>query len=41
MSFIASVNWELFQFVSVSLVNEYVAHHFPFIHRYSFPRCVE
>ncbi|WP_240491472.1 hypothetical protein [Bacillus nakamurai] len=41
MSFIASVNWELVQFVSVSMVNEYAAHHFASIRRYSFPRCFE
>ncbi|AZV48409.1 MULTISPECIES: hypothetical protein [Bacillus] len=39
MPFIAIVNWELVQFVSISMINEYVSHRSVFLYRYSFPRC--
>ncbi|WP_275592074.1 hypothetical protein [Bacillus atrophaeus] len=34
----AFVNWELVQFVSISMVHEYVSHR-SINYRYSFPRC--
>ncbi|MCY9375808.1 hypothetical protein MOF34_11810 [Bacillus sp. T17B1] len=39
MAFIAYVNWELVQFVSISMIHEYVSHRSVYFSRYSFPRC--
>ncbi|WP_276729834.1 hypothetical protein [Bacillus sp. (in: firmicutes)] len=39
MAFIAFLNWELVQFVSVSMIHEYVSHRSFYLYRYSFPRC--
>ncbi|PRR97609.1 hypothetical protein C6W24_12510 [Bacillus atrophaeus] len=38
MSMMAFVNWELVQFVSISMVHEYVSHRSINLYRYSFPR---
>ncbi|MED0585644.1 hypothetical protein [Bacillus subtilis] len=39
MSLFTIVNWELVQFVSVSMIHEYVSHRSVYLYRYSFPRC--
>ncbi|MDR4434580.1 hypothetical protein [Bacillus tequilensis] len=39
MAFITFLNWELVQFVSISMIHEYVSHHSVCLYRYSFLRC--